>query len=351
MPVLSVVEAGAASVQGLGRYGAQRFGIAPGGAVDRLALAEANALTGQPAGAAAIEIGPLPMRFALAGGTIRCAMSGAGREVQINDRTVPMGTSFLLSNGEVLSIRGARDGQFSYLSFQGGLHGCAPASSRPEPGAPRRNVGSSWSFRRGDTVEIAPANPAGEESRLKLTGRSSAPIRVVLGPQLECFSKDAIHTFLATTWSVSAASNRMAFVLEGARVPQRKDNSIISDGTVTGNIQIAGSGQPFVILADRGTVGGYPKIATIISADIGRFSQTMQGERILFEPVSVLEAQTVARDFSFKLANVKPRVETVRGDAISIERLLECNVAGEAFDAMNGPLDTYISHVSRRPNL
>ena len=91
MPLLTVIEGGSATVQGLGNYGGQRYGISPGGAMDRLALAEANALAGQPAGAVAIEIGPLPIRLKVTGGRIRLAMSGADRDMLVNDRQVGIG--------------------------------------------------------------------------------------------------------------------------------------------------------------------------------------------------------------------------------------------------------------------
>jgi len=335
MPTLAVIDAGISSIQGLGRYGSQRYGIAPGGAMDRYALGESNALTGQPAGAAAIEIGPLPARFRVMGGPIRIAFAGADRDIYIDDRAVDRGTSLHVTDGEIVSVRGAREGQYTYLSVQGGLHGRDEAQTPPKDldGQSNRN---SWVFRNDDRVAVLAATGGQLERRLRLAKRSSLPIRLVLGPQLDYFSDEVVQAFLAGAWTVSHASNRMAYILDGPRVEFKKGFDIVSDGIVTGHIQISGSGQPIAVLRDRGTIGGYPKIATIISSDIGRFAQTSVGQDLRFEAVSVLEAQVLARDFAFELANLKPKVEAVNQPSItSVRALLANNVAGDACNALD----------------
>lgn len=352
MPSLNIIDAGAASIQGLGRYGSQRYGIAPGGAMDRMALAEANALTGQPAGGAAIEIGPLPIRLGVSGGAVRIALSGADRELLIDGRSVPLGATHVADKGVVVTVRGARNGQFSYLSVQGGLQGRdgqAPAASN---GFDISQSMRAWVLIANDWIAVKPAATGQQENRLRPQRRSASPIRVVLGPQLDYFSEEAVSRFLATPWAVSHASNRMAYLLEGGRVELQKGFNIVSDGTVTGNIQIAGNGQPLAILRDRGTVGGYPKIATIISADIGRFAQAPVAGRITFEAVSVIEAQSIARDFAFALANVKPRVETVQPfQPVSLAALLDSNIAGDAFNPIDWLSETNLSFVATRSSL
>ena len=337
MPALVVIDAGASCFQGLGRYGAQRYGIAPGGAMDRMALAEANALIGQSAGAAAIEIGLLPMRLRVEDGSVRIAFSGADRQVYCDDRLVPLGITHVARSGEIISIRGTCGGQYSYLSVQGGFHGRDGSTdpltgSSSDPASPR-----TWVLRNGDRISLKSATAGQPENRLRLLRRGSTPIRVVLGPQLDYFSQDALQSFLATRWSVSHATNRMAYRLEGNSVATEKGFNIISDGTVTGNIQITGTGQPLVILRDRGTIGGYPKIATIISADIGRFAQTPALGHVTFESISVVEAQVRARDFAFELANVKPKVEIIAPNHASLYALLDSNVAGDAFNPFDSP--------------
>ena len=351
MPVLAIIDAGVTSIQGLGRYGSQRYGIAPGGAMDRMALAEANALTGQPAGGAAIEIGPLPAKFAVSGGAVRIAVTGAEREVFINDQSLPLGVTQLASVGDNVTLRGARRGQYSYISIQGGMQGRDGDAGNPaadEPPAAR----NTWVLRQGDRIYTSTAVRAVSESRLRLQRRFALPIRVVLGPQQDYFSTDALNAFLSTNWVVSHAANRMAYMLEGGRIEPERGFDMVSDGTVTGNIQISGNGQPIVILNDRGTVGGYPKIATIISADLGRFAQTSVSETLRFEAVSVTEAQVHARNFAFELANVKPKLEVLRAARpVSEVVLIGSNIAGDVFNPADWLTDNSSSDSMRAEDL
>lgn len=338
MPLLKVITPGASSIQGLGYYGAQRYGLAPGGAMDRLSLAEANALTGLPAGAAAIEVGPLPARFAMSGASVRIAVTGAARDVLVDEVPLRLGVTALVRDGQIVTMRGARGGQFSYISIEGGLQqsgNSGEVAVKTRAGADPR----SWVLSAGDAIPLRAADASASERQLQLHTRSAAPVRVVLGPQIDYFSEEETARFLAAPWIVSHASNRMAYVLEGGRVALAKGHNIVSDGTVTGNIQIAGNGQPIVILCDRGTIGGYPKIATVISADIGRLAQVPLGGRVQFDAITVLEAQVVARDFAERLANVKPRVESAgsaQGAQPSAAALLASNVAGEVFNPLDG---------------
>jgi 5-oxoprolinase (ATP-hydrolysing) subunit C len=336
MPDLTVIDAGVSSVQGLGRYGLQRYGIAPGGAMDRMGLAEANALVGQSSGAAAIEVGTFPLRLRVMGGAVRLAATGAQRSILLNDRKVPMRTSFITAEGDVLKLTGAQTGQFSYLAVEGGVRGATEADPQQEGAKQSPFAKRSWILKAGDRLAATAANDSRRETQLPIRKTSLSPIRVVLGPQLECFTPAAITQFLSTKWFVSHAANRMGYLLDGARLPPYKGASIISDGTVTGNIQIAGNGQPLAIMCDRGTVGGYPKIATIITADLGRFAQLAQSGQLTFEPVSVLEAQVAARDFAVQLANVKPGLKLAGPDEFCLASLLACNIAGDAVNAMDG---------------
>lgn len=333
MPRVVVVDAGASSIQGVARYGSQRFGVSPGGAMDMLALAEANALVGRASGAAAIEIGPLPFHVEVKSGCCRFALSGADRAVAVSGRRARIRTSILANAGQSIQVNGARSGRFSYLAFQAGLDGAS--LDGPFPLRADRRDPRSWNLRQGDELTVGDASIGQSEGTLTMQKRTNVPIRVVVGPHHEYFSKEAIAQFFATSWKISHAADRMAYRLDGPPVPLTRGHNVISDGNVTGNIQIAGNGQPLVILCDRGTTGGYPKIATIIRADIGRFAQTMCGDWVNFEPVSVLEAQCAARDYAMALSNVKPRVEIIQTTAISATALAECNVAGEAFNAFD----------------
>jgi allophanate hydrolase len=108
---------------------------------------------------------------------------------------------------------------------------------------------------------------------------------VVLGPQREYFTEDAVARFLGETWSVGATSDRIGCRLAGERLEHAAAKEIVADGMVPGCVQIPPDGQPIVMLADCPSTGGYPKIATVVTADLGKLAQLLPGEgRVRFEP-------------------------------------------------------------------
>ena len=117
----------------------------------------------------------------------------------------------------------------------------------------------------------------------------------MLGPQDDEFGDDSKKLFLDSEWKISATSDRMGYRLEGPVIKHLHGHNIVSDGTVNGSIQVPGNGAPIVLMPDRGTTGGYPKIATVISADLGRFAQIPAGAAFRFKAVSMAEAQAEAR--------------------------------------------------------
>ena len=122
------------------------------------------------------------------------------------------------------------------------------------------------------------------------------PIRVVLGPQADYFAEDAIKTFLSSEYAVSFQSDRMGYRLEGPKLVHAKGYNIVSDGIVTGAIQVPGSGQPIVLMVDNPTTGGYPKIATVISADIPVLARRGPGGKLRFAAVDIEEAQRIRHE-------------------------------------------------------
>src|SRR5476649_256447 len=287
----------ASSIQDGGRYGAQRYGLTPSGAMDRLALAAANGLIGNTLFAAAIEIGPFGAAFTAREGAVRVALAGASRNADIAGRAVAADTSMTLSDGETLTLGFARGGSFSYLAIEGGIHG-EPIFGSLAVNA-RAGLGSPYPrpLQAGDELQTRAASGAAER-RIDLPPRAEGPIRLVLGPQDDEFGADAKAFFLDSEWKISATSDRMGYRLEGPAIRHLHGHNIVSDGTVNGSIQVPGNGAPIVLMADRGTSGGYPKIATVISADFGRFAQTPAGTGFRFKAVGMAEAQGELRKFA-----------------------------------------------------
>ena len=325
----------ASSVQDFGRFGAQRFGLTSSGAMDCLSLAVANILVGQPTHAAAMEIGPLPSRLTAKQGPLRIACAGAMRTLSIGDRAIEMNQSALLGEGETLVISAARPGVFSYLAIEGGIIG-EPSFGSLSVTA-RAGIGSPYPrpLQAGDEIEVRTADSGRTEQRIELDPMPKGPISVVLGPQDDYFSDEQIETFFAADWSVSLASDRMGYRLDGPPIQHAKGFNIISDGIVNGHIQIPGNGLPLVLLADRGTTGGYPKIGAIITADLGRFAQIEVGGTLRFRKVGIEEAQAEAVRFATLITGLADRVVPVRSIP-TIEELLSSNLAGGVVQALDG---------------
>ena len=324
----------ASSVQDGGRFGAQRYGLTPSGAMDRLGLVAANCLAGNGLFTPAIEIGPYGAAFKAREGAVRVAMSGTPRVAEIAGRTVAWDTSVTIADGETLKLGLAQGGAFSYLAIEGGLRG------EPMFGSFSVNarVGLGTPFPRalqaGDELSVAAASP-GPERRIDLPQAVTGPIRIVLGPQNDEFSNEAATLFLDSEWKISATSDRMGYRLEGPVIKHLHGHNIVSDGTVNGSIQVPGNGQPIVLMSDRGTSGGYPKIATVITADFGRFAQIPAGTAFRFRAVSMEEAQLEARKFAELLRTLPDRLAAIESFDLNIEALQDANVAGVAVSAVD----------------
>jgi 5-oxoprolinase (ATP-hydrolysing) subunit C len=323
----------ASSVQDGGRHGAQRYGLVPSGAMDRLALATANSLVGNPLFAAAIEVGPFAAVFTARGGAVRVALGGARRNADVAKRPVAFDSSTTLADGESLTLGFARDGTFSYLAIEGGVQG-EPMFGSLAVNA-RAGLGSPYPrpLQPGDTLSVAAASGATERA-IDLPAAVAGPIRVVTGPQDDEFG-DATALFLDSEWKISATSDRMGYRLEGPVIKHLHGHNIVSDGTVNGSIQVPGNGAPIVLMPDRGTSGGYPKIATVITADFGRLAQTPAGRGFHFQAVSIGEAQTEARKFAEWLRTVPGRVHDLQTAALDLDALQSANVAGTAVNAFD----------------
>ena len=324
----------ASSVQDGGRHGAQRYGLTPSGAMDRLALAVANTLAGNQPLAAAIEIGPFGAAFTARDGAVRVALSGALRNADIGGRAIISETSMTLADGETLTLGFARGGSFSYLAIEGGITG-EPVFGSLAVNA-RAGLGSPYPrpLQAGDELQTATASGTAEY-RIDLPAAADAPIRVVMGPQDDEFDDAQKKLFLDSEWKISATSDRMGYRLEGPVIRHLHGHNIVSDGTVDGSIQVPGNGAPIVLMPDRGTSGGYPKIATVISADFGRFAQTSAGRPFRFKAISMAEAQAEARRFADLLRSLPDRLRALESVDLNIDALHDANVAGHAVSAVD----------------
>ena len=335
MSQLIVVTVGpATSVQDAGRFGAQRYGLTTSGTMDRVALAAANCLAGNAPFAAAIEIGPFGASFTARNGAVRVALSGAARVADIAGTPLALNETALIAEGETLKLGAARNGMFSYLAVEGGLKG-APVFGSLSVNA-RSGLGSPFPrpLQPGDALDVGTAQLAPHERALDAFDQPASAIRVVMGPQDDEFGA-ACDVFLNSEWRISATSDRMGYRLEGPKVEHSGGHNIVSDGAVHGSIQVPGNGQPIVLMADHGTTGGYPKIATVISADLGCFAQMPSGSIFRFKAISVEDAQAEARKLAEFLQSLPGRIHEAGGSSLNLVELQKANVAGVAVNAID----------------
>jgi allophanate hydrolase subunit 2 len=200
----------------------------------------------------------------------------------------------------------------------------------------RAGLGSPYPrpLQAGDELQTKAASGTPEQ-RIELPAATDAPIRVVWGPQDDEFADETKKLFVDSEWKVSATSDRMGYRLEGPVLRHLHGHNIVSDGTVNGSLQVPGQGQPIVLMPDRGTSGGYPKIATVISADFGRLAQMPAGRAFRFRAVSMAEAQAEARKFAELLRTLSERLRAIESVDLNIDALHDANVAGHAVSAVD----------------
>ncbi|HEY3382439.1 MAG TPA: biotin-dependent carboxyltransferase family protein [Vicinamibacterales bacterium] len=298
---MSVLDGGMlTTVQDLGRYGYQRYGVPTSGAVDRFALRAANRLVGNSDDTAALEMTLVGPRIEfLAPATI--ALTGADLGARLDGRSLPRWETVTVTPGALLALVGAQSGVRGYLALAGGIDVPVVLGSRSTYTRSRLGGIEGRALERGDVLEIVGTRPVLLGGRLMLPAGSQPTypqehlLRVVLGPQDDRFTAHGLRTFLSSAYTVTAQSDRMGYRLAGPAIEHSRGPDIVSDGTPFGAVQVAGDGAPIVLLADRGTAGGYTKIATVISVDISRLAQAAPDDTVRFEAVTVADAHDALR--------------------------------------------------------
>jgi biotin-dependent carboxylase-like uncharacterized protein len=322
------------TLQDRGRRGWQRYGVSPAGALDPVSLALANALVGNAPDEAALE-------FTLLGGTWRCAaesvriaIAGGAFALRREDAPESAGRSLTLRRGETLAIGAAPDAARGYIAVEGGF------AVAPELGSRSVHLRSGLGggpVGRGEIVPLhrAAASP-GPERALDptLVPARRRVIRVVPGPQDDYFPAATLALFQSADWLVTAETDRMGMKLSGPTLAHAGGFDVLSDGIATGSIQVPGNGQPIVLLNDRQTTGGYPKIATAISADLPSLGQLRPGDRLRFAAVSLAEACAARVALDQALERALAAVAPARDAAdLGSARLLGLNLVGGVVDA------------------
>lgn len=300
-PALEILQPGMlTTVQDTGRYGYQRFGMPVAGAMDGFALRAANRLVGNADRAAGLEITALGPQIRLLD-DVCVAIAGAAVAPLLDGEAVPMWQPVMAPAGSLLAFQAPRDGLRAYLAVAGGV--AVPAVMGSRSTYIKAGIGGheGRALAAGDVLSAYEAAGAVSAHRRMPDGGiptygGKAELRVVLGPQNAAFTRQGIRTFLTAEYAVSIHSDRMGYRLEGPAIEHMDGADIISDGAPMGAVQVPGDGKPIILLADRGTTGGYTKIAAVISADLDKVAQAMPGGAIAFRAVSLDEARAALRE-------------------------------------------------------
>ncbi len=304
------------SVQDLGRVGHRASGVSLGGALDPHALAVANLLVGNAADLAGIEVTLGQLRITWADERI-VAWAGGAFSVRAGDWEISAGRAALVRAGEELQMTAPEKGGRAWLAVSGGIDVPIVLGSRSTDLRSRFGGLEGRALRDGDQLPLgAPSPEAARMGKMLDTQRVAswrAPwdwasttrlhsfLRVVRGAEWELFDETAQDAFARETFKVSAEADRMGVRLEGPALTSLTSGDLISAAVVPGTIQVPPSGQPILLLGDCQTIGGYPKIAHVITVDLPAAAQLQPGDAVRFAEVTLAEAQTVAieraRDF------------------------------------------------------
>jgi KipI family sensor histidine kinase inhibitor len=290
---ISVVRPGLfTTIQDTGRWGYQAYGVSVSGAMDRISHRLANMLVGNEPGAATLEV-------TLVGPELGCeheatiAVTGGDLSATVDGVELPLNKAVRCAAGSVLRFGERRSGSRAYVAFDGGLDTPRILGSRSTHVRSGLGGFAGRAIAGGDLIPLGRgrmAPPAGAGPAATSARAGGARLRVLAGPEDDFFPIEALETIRRTRFTIAPQSDRMGYRLQGERVPTRNANEMISDAAFVGAIQVPPSGEPILLMADRQTTGGYPQLATVITADLPLAAQLAPGDWIEFEVCTRAEA-------------------------------------------------------------
>jgi antagonist of KipI len=280
------------TVQDLGRYGHQQSGVPVAGPMDAFSHRLANQLVGNAIEAATLEITLIGPELVVEADTTM-AIAGALFEVTCDDRPIAIGSSFAVARGQRVRFGRLVQGARAYLAVAGGVLTPVVLGSRATHLVSRMGGFNGRALASGDRVPIGNepvARPPRKSVGLTLPTRGRALLRVMPGPQADWFHSDALKAIGGVSFRVSPQSNRMGYRLQGPPLARTRHDELISEPLGIGAIQVPSAGEPILLMADRQTAGGYPKIGYVISADLPLAGQLAPGDFIEFHLCTQREA-------------------------------------------------------------
>jgi antagonist of KipI len=310
---LEVIDAGnLVTVQDLGRFGFQHFGMPVSGPTDYFSHYAANILVGNSKDAATIEIG-LGGLEVITLEEVCIAVCGKGFYLIIDGCIAPLWTSVFLEKDSKLRIDSDGRGSWSYLGVAGGINVPPVLGSKATLVRGRMGGYQGRNITAGDVLILGEimGNPRANTGRympsqIRPAYSMDPVIEVILGPQVEQFTSKAITHLLTEAYEITVKSDRMGYHLQGAPLDHLSSADILSDGLVMGAIQVPSNGQPIIMMADCPTTGGYTKLACVVRADLPLLAQCPMGSGIVrFRETTVTQAQARFRE---QIRNLEQRI-------------------------------------------
>jgi biotin-dependent carboxylase-like uncharacterized protein len=299
------------TVQDNGRYGYQQMGVPVSGALDLFSFKIANFLVGNPEGCAGLEVSIAGPRLAVLK-EADVSLAGADMEAKLNSKPVEPWTSFRVTPGDVLSFYQVRSGCRAYMAVTGGIDTPEVMGSRATYAGGRFGGYHGRPLKKGDILKGGKGrllnSPKYLHSEYRPRYLSEIVLRAIAGPQ-DFYFREGLAIFFQSVFSVSTRSDRMGYRLTGPEIVQREDmpKSIISEPSMPGGIQISPDRQPIILLVEQ-TMGGYAKIATVISTDIPNIAQAIPGDSIQFEKVSLETAHVLYREQQNRMLKIAKKL-------------------------------------------
>jgi len=296
MPSLLIRSSGLlTTVQDLGRYGFQRYGMPVAGAMDAFSFQLANALVGNLPNDACLEITLIGPEIEFFDDGI-LAICGADINPCMNGNPVSINKTITAKKGDLLSFGGLNAGCRSYIAFAGGIQVPMVMGSRSTYLRGKIGGFEGRALKSGDVVPLGLMHhkPVFKEIPVDLLPQygSSQILQITPGPEINRFDIQGITALLTSEYKIADQSDRMGYRLSGEEIKQAKGSAdIISAGISMGSVQIPGNGQPIILMADRQTTGGYTRIAHVASVDLTLLAQLKPGDRIRFKEITLGKAQ------------------------------------------------------------
>jgi allophanate hydrolase len=282
------------TVQDRGRHGHLRSGLTTSGPADPFAFRAAQRLVGNTDTDACIEVVGLPFAFRLDTSRV---IAVTGREVAVTTRDRHAGwTAIFVRSGDLVRISGSERSRYTYVAVSGGITSEIVLGSRSA--YPRVGIGAV--LKQGDALPLGDPRRGAEDAGASVRFEYPDEVAALAGPHLERFDQQVVARFFATAFTASPQSDRQGLRLDGGAIAPRA-GEILSCGVVAGAVQVPRGGQPIVLLADHGTTGGYPIIATVASADLGSVAQRAPGESVRFYRVDRDRARALGRERAARL--------------------------------------------------